>query len=129
MQTTKRTQYALRAMINLAEGERKTQSLRSISEKEDISFDYLEKIFSKLEKKGLVISKRGVTGGYFLSSPPEKITLKDIFDAVEESLSIVDCMKMKCPKDSKCRASGAWKEVNKKIEETLSSIKLSDLIK
>ncbi len=129
MKTTKRTQYALRAMINLARSEGEVVSLRSISEKEGISFDYLEKIFSKLEKASLVDSKRGATGGYLLSRPSDKITLKDIFDAVEESIFIVDCIETNCPRDSGCRASGAWKKVNRKIEETIYSIKLSDLIK
>ncbi len=129
MKTTKRTQYALRAMINLARSEGEVLSLRSVSEKEGISFDYLEKIFSKLEKASLVDSKRGATGGYLLSWSPDEITLKDIFDAVEENVSIVDCIEAKCPRDSGCRASGAWRKVNKKIEETLRSIKLSDLAK
>ncbi len=129
MKATKRTQYALRAMINLAESEGEVLPLRSVSEKEGISFDYLEKIFSKLEKASLVNSRRGATGGYFLSRASDKITLKDIFDAVEETVSVVDCIETKCPRDSGCRASGAWKKVNKRIEETLYSIKLSDLIK
>ncbi len=129
MKTTKRTQYALRAMINLARSENKVLSLRSISEKEGISFDYLEKIFSKLEKASLVDSKRGATGGYLLSRPSNEIALKDIFDAVEETVSVVDCIEARCPRDSGCRASGAWKKVNKRIEETLYSIKLSDLAK
>ncbi len=98
MKATKRTQYALRAMINLAGDKGKVVSLRSISEKESISFDYLEKIFSKLEKASLVNSKRGAAGGYLLSRSSNEIALKDIFDAVEEPISVVDCIKMKCPK-------------------------------
>ncbi len=129
MQITKRSQYALRAMIVLAKEKDKTCSIRVISEKEDISFGYLEKIFSKLEKKGLVLSKRGVSGGYILSKSPEKISLKDILDAVNESVFMVDCVNKYCPRNSTCGASKAWKKVNKQLEETLSSIKLSQLIK
>jgi Rrf2 family protein len=127
MRTTKKTQYALRAMIVLSKRDNTPLSLRSIAKKEGISFDYLEKIFSKLERKGLVVSKRGAAGGYFLSKKPEKITLKNIFDAVEESISVVDCLTKKCPRDESCRASKAWKKVNNKIEKAFSSIKLSDL--
>ena len=115
-------------MIMLAE-RKETCSLRSIAKEEEISFDYLEKIFSRLEKKGLVGAKRGVSGGYFLLKDPGKITLEHVFDALGEPISLVDCVKIKCPKDSNCRASGAWKEVNKKIKKALSSVKLSDLIK
>ncbi len=128
MKTTKKTQYALRAMIILSR-ERSICSLRAIAEEEEISFDYLEKVFSRLEKKGLVISKRGVSGGYFLSREPREITLKDIFDAVEEPISIVDCIKKGCRRDKNCRASTAWKKVNKRVESALLSVKLSELVK
>ncbi len=127
MKATKKTQYALRAMIVLSKRGDSPLSLRIIAKKEGISFDYLEKIFSKLEKKGLVTSKRGATGGYFFSKDPGKITLKDIFDAVEEPISIVTCLTMSCPRDGNCRASKAWRKVNGKIEEAFSSIKLSEL--
>lgn len=128
MQATKKAQYALRGVLFLAK-EKRVCSLRSIAKQEDISFDYLEKIFSKLEKKGLVNSKRGATGGYILSRLPEKITLKDVFDAVEEQISIVSCIEKYCPRDSSCRASKAWRKVNKEIKSSLSAIKLSDLLK
>ena len=104
-------------------------SLRFISEEENISLAYLEKIFSMLEKKDLVISKRGAMGGYVLSRLPNKITLKDIFDAVEEEISIVECLNKSCPRDNICMASSAWREINGKIEKSLSLIKLSDLLK
>lgn len=128
MQATKKAQYALRGVLFLAK-EKKVCSLRSVAEKEDISFDYLEKIFSKLEKKGVVKSKRGAMGGYILSRAPGKITLKDVFDAVEEQISIVNCIEKHCPRDSSCKASKAWKKVNKEIKSSLSAIKLSDLLK
>ncbi len=116
-------------MIFLGKKEGGLSSLRSIAQKENISFDYLEKIFSRLEKKGLVKAKRGATGGYFLSEDPQEITLKDIFDAVEEHISVVGCIEDGCPRDGECMASTAWKRVNKKIEDTLSSVRLSELIK
>lgn len=122
MKATKRSQYALRAMILLGE---KPLSLRIIAEKEGIPFDYLEKIFSKLEKSGLVVSRRGSAGGYSLAS--KNITLKDILDAVEEPVFVVDCIEKGCPRDGTCVASKAWKSVNKAVREALSSVKLSDL--
>lgn len=129
MKTTKKTQYALRAMIFIAKKKKEVCSLRVISEKEGISLDYLEKIFSKLEKNNLVISKRGVNGGYVLSRGANKITLKDIFDAVGESISVVDCVSKKCIYDRACAVSSTWKEINKKIEESVSSINLANFLK
>lgn len=127
MRATKKAQYALRAVIFLAK-KKEVSSLRSIAEAEGISFDYLEKILSKLEKSNLVESKKGVTGGYLLAKNPKSINLKDVFDAVGEPISLVDCLKKRCPLDSKCRAIKAWKKVNTKIEEALLSVKLSDLL-
>ena len=80
MKVSKRTQYGLRAMVYLATAfgkKGKICSLKEISEKENISFDYLEKIISRLEKKGLVRAKRGVRGGYFLGRSPKKIKIGD----------------------------------------------------
>ncbi|MEA2092855.1 MAG: Rrf2 family transcriptional regulator [Patescibacteria group bacterium] len=128
MKATKKSQYALRAMIILSKKKKEITSLRVIADKEGIPAFYLEKVFSMLKKNNLVESKRGVLGGYFLAREPEKITLKDIFNAVGESVQIVDCFSSKCPKSGNCEASKAWIKVNKKIEETLSLIKLSDLI-
>ncbi len=128
MKATKKSQYALRAMIIIAKKRDSVVSLRIISEEEEIPLFYLEKIFSKLEKKDLVESKRGVSGGYFLSREPGDITLKDIFSAVGEPVRVVDCFGEKCPRSADCKASKAWIEVNRKIEETLSLIKLSDLL-
>ena len=104
-------------------------SLRDVAEKEDIPFDYLEKIFSRLEKAGFLISKRGVSGGYLLATPLEKVSLQDVFDAVGESVAIVNCIESTCSKGSACRAAKGWKKANKDIKKTLSEIKLSDLLK
>ncbi len=127
MRATKRAQYALRAMIFLAKKE-EVFSLRAIADAENISFDYLEKIFSKLEKNNLVNSKKGAGGGYLLAQDPENITLKDIFDAVDEPVSLVDCLKKRCPLDDSCKAMVAWKKINGKIEDALLSVKLIDLL-
>ena len=127
MRATKKAQYALRSIIFLAK-KKEVSSLRSIADAEGISFDYLEKILSKLEKSNLVESKKGVTGGYLLAKNPKSINLKDVFDAVGEPISLVDCLKKRCPLDSKCRAIKGWKKVNTKIEEALLSVKLSDLL-
>lgn len=128
MKTTKKTQYALRSMLFLAKNRKEVSPLSVIAREESIPFDYLEKIFSKLEKKGLVVSKKGASGGYFLSKNYHNITLKDIFIATEERIAIVDCIINKCPQGNRCDAMRAWKSVNKKIERALLDVKLIDLI-
>ena len=76
-----KSQYGLRAIVYLATSKEKINPLRAISKKEGISFDYLEKILSKLEKTGLVKAKKGVLGGYFLAKTPKKIKIAEILKA------------------------------------------------
>ncbi len=128
MKASKKTQYALRAVIVLANLKEGVCSVNSIAEKEGISSDYLEKILSLLERKGILTVKRGAGGGYCLKKKPEEITLKDIFLATGERTAVVDCLTERCVRDKSCGAAVAWRKVDKKIEEAVSSIKLSDLI-
>ncbi len=127
MRTTKKTQYALRAMILLGKKE-ESRPLSYIAKKEGISVHYLEKIFSKLEESGLVESKRGTKGGYFLKKNSSNVTLEDIFNAVGEDVSVADCVTSGCSRNKKCKAAKAWKKIDEKIKNALSSIKLSDLL-
>ena len=138
MKISKKSQYGLRAMVYLAGvfgKEKKICSLREISEKENISFDYLEKIMSKLEKKGLVSSKRGVRGGYLLSRAPEKITVGQIIKVLEGSLAPVKCVakekreRYTCPRRRICKTLSVWQKIQDTLNLTLNSITLADLVK
>jgi Rrf2 family protein len=127
MQVSKKAQYGLRAMVYLAKKNNKEFfSLKDISRQESIPFDFLEKIMSKLEKKGLVRSKKGVQGGYGLAKKPQKITAKDIVETLENTTA-VDCSF--CGKSRKCLTKNVWKKINDSISKTLKSITLKDLIK
>ncbi|XOA43194.1 MAG: RrF2 family transcriptional regulator [Candidatus Nealsonbacteria bacterium] len=136
MRISKKSQYGLRAMVYLAGvfgEEKKICSLREISEKEDISFDYLEKIMSKLEKKGLVSSKRGVRGGYFLKRSPQKISVGEVIRILENTMSPVKCLakekRYNCPRKRTCKTLNVWKKVHEVLSSTLNSITLADLVK
>jgi len=135
MRISKKTQYGLRAMVYLAsifeEGE--ICCLRKISKKENISFDYLEKIISRLEKNKLLKSKRGVKGGYYLSRSPNKIKVGEIIKVLEETMAPVKCVSMEkkyhCPRKKVCKTITVWKKVQDNLISTLNSITLADLIK
>ncbi len=101
-------------------------SLKDISRKENIPFDFLEKIMSELEKRKLVKAKKGVQGGYALAKKPAKITAKDIVNSLEDTIS-VDCRL--CGKVRKCASKNVWSKVDTAIEKTLKSITLENLIK
>ena len=77
MQLNMKSSYGLRAMVFLANAQ-KICSVREISQKENIPFDFLEKIFSNLQKDGLIKSSRGAKGGYILAKPSREINMQEI---------------------------------------------------
>lgn len=126
-----KSQYGLRAMVYLASSKAKICPLSLISEKEGIPFDYLEKIISKLEKAGLLRSKKGVQGGYALNRKPSKIRVGEIVMVLEGEPSIVGCLvgKKFCPRMKKCLTRNVWKKLQEVLVKALNSITLADLIK
>lgn len=125
-----KSQYGLRAMVYLAKSKKKINPLKIISEKEGISFDYLEKIISKLEKAGLVKAKKGVQGGYFLNKKPSKIKVGEIVRTLEGEPAIVSCLGKRelCPRIKKCLTRSVWKKLQNALIKALNSMTLLDLI-
>jgi len=135
MKFSTKSQYGLRAMVYLAKvfDDGEAHPLKKIAQQERISFDYLEKIISQLEKEKLVNSKRGVTGGYFLAKPPSKMKVGEIIRVLESSTSSVKCTGKKgkyvCPMEKCCLAKSFWKKIQKTLNTALDSMTLADLIK
>ncbi len=137
MRISKKTQYGLRAMVYLAKSFKKDKAfpLREIAKKEGIPFDYLEKIMSKLEKAGLIKSKRGVQGGYFLARSPTKIRVGEIIRILEGILALVRCVarekkeKYNCPRKRICKSFFVWEKIQDVLNSTLDSITLAYLLK
>lgn len=137
MRISTKSQYGLRAMVYLASvsgKEDKVYPLKKIARAEDISFDYLEKIISKLEKAGLVKAKRGVRGGYYLGRPPRKISVGEIIKNLEKTMAPVRCVakekkeRYNCPRKKICRTFNVWQKIQDTLNSTLNSITLADLI-
>lgn len=124
---SKKSQYGLRAMVCLAKSykAKRILSVKIISEKEGIPFDFLEKIISQLERAKLVKGKRGIGGGYVLAKSPNKITAKDIVQTLEETVP-VNCLL--CDKSKRCLSKSVWKRIENNINKTLKSITLNELI-
>lgn len=113
-------------MVYLAKkGPKEFFSLKDISKKESIPFDFLEKIMSELERIKLVKSKKGILGGYVLARGPERITAKDIVEALENTMA-VDCSL--CGKSKKCLSRNVWRKIDNAVQKTLKSITLKALI-
>ena len=117
-------------MVYLAQNKGKVSSLRLISQEEGLSFSYSEKIISKLEKAGLVQSKKGSKGGYFISRPLNKIKLGEIVRALEGETALVKCLAEKgnCLLENKCFARKFWEILQKSLNSTMGSLTLADLI-
>jgi len=128
MQISIKSRYGLRAMVYLAKA-KKTCSAKEISQKEKIPFDFLEKIFSKLQQHGLVNSRRGVNGGYLLAKSPRKISIGEILKALEnKEIFQVLCKKKRYPSRKKCPIREVWEKIKENLNSTLNSITLADLV-
>ena len=129
MQISKRAQYGLRAMVYLAKNKKKGDviPLKKISKTEAIPFNFLEKIIGQLEKAGLVDSRKGVQGGYFLSKPTNKITVGQIVLVLEKTTTPVNCSL--CNRAKKCLSRNVWQKVQTSLNKTMDSINLAQLIK
>lgn len=107
-------------------------SLRKIAQKQDLSDNYLEQLFSTLRKDGLLNSVRGPQGGYMLSRPPQNITVGDILRSLEGNLAPADCVgdeEGECCKDDSCAIKLVLLKMKNSIEEIVDSITLEDMIK
>jgi Rrf2 family cysteine metabolism transcriptional repressor len=105
--------------------------LKDVAKGEEISEKYLSLIVIPLRSGCLIESTRGAHGGYSLSRRPEKITVHDIFKALEGKICLVDCVKNSrdCSRVAGCPSRDVWSMLGDMISETLSSITLASLVK
>ena len=130
MRLSTKGQYAVRAMVDLAYYSKdKPVTLQEIADREEISINYLEQLFAKLRRNRIVSSVRGPGGGYLLANRADKISIGDIIDAVEESLTPVACVEgdVGCGRIDKCVTFKLWKGLGDRIKDFLSSITVQDL--
>ncbi|WP_020396878.1 Fe-S cluster assembly transcription factor [Thiolinea disciformis] len=129
MKLTTKGRYAVTAMLDLAlhTGDEPV-SLAEISERQDISLSYLEQLFSKLRKAGLVVSMRGPGGGYQLNGDPKKIAISDIIAAVDEHVDATRCGGLgDCQNNQRCLTHDLWTDLSNQIRLFLSEITLADM--
>ncbi|MEZ5537142.1 MAG: Fe-S cluster assembly transcription factor [Thiolinea sp.] len=129
MKLTTKGRYAVTAMLDLAlHNGGQPVSLAEISERQDISLSYLEQLFSKLRKAGLVVSMRGPGGGYQLSGDPNGIVVSDIISAVDENVDATRCGGMGgCQDNKRCLTHDLWSDLSDQIRSFLSDITLADM--
>lgn len=132
MRLTTRGRYAVTALLDLAlqEAEQDTAvSLSDIAKRQSISISYLEQLFSKLRKKGLVTSTRGAAGGYHLAKPLDEIDVMSVITAVDESVNAMLCEGQgDCQGGAMCLTHDLWFALSKHIEQYLKNITLLQLL-
>jgi len=131
MQMTTKGRLAIVAMIDLAlRPAGRPVTLSAISQHRKISMSYLEQLFAKMRRAGLVQSMRGPGGGYVLARPAGSITAADIVIAVDDAEVVrEDELQFEAGSDrGRCDTSGLWRDVNARMLELLGSISLGSLV-
>jgi Rrf2 family transcriptional regulator, iron-sulfur cluster assembly transcription factor len=136
MRLTTKGRFAVTAMLDLAlneadaDGTQKPVTLAGISERQDISLSYLEQLFSRLRRQGLVSSVRGPGGGYNLAKHKSAISVSAIISAVDENIDATQCSgKEDCHgENGRCMTHELWATLNSKILDYLSGVSLADMV-
>ena len=130
MRLTTKGRYAVTAMLDLALREGNGPiSLADISERQGISLSYLEQLFTKLRRSGLVKSTRGPGGGYSLSRSADEIAVAEVITAVDEKVDSTRCGGLgNCQDDERCLTHDLWTDLSDQIYTFLSGITLGNLV-
>ncbi|MBN1309868.1 MAG: Rrf2 family transcriptional regulator [Anaerolineae bacterium] len=136
MKLSKRGEYGLRAMIDLANWttESAVVPIKDIATQEKIPVKFLEQILLMLKNAGLLQSKMGVGGGYYLAKPPEEITLGHIIRVLDGPLAPVRCVSQMayepcgCPDEETCGLRLVMLDVRNAIADILDTTTLADVI-
>lgn len=130
MRLTTKGRFAVTAMIDLAmNAQNNAVKLNAISERQYISLSYLEQLFSKLRRAGLVESIRGPGGGYILGRAADEINIAQIITAAEDRLDATLCSgKENCRGGAPCLTHHLWENLNHTINNYLSSVTLASLL-
>lgn len=130
MRLSTKGRYAVTAMLDLAVHHGKGPiTLADISQCQGISLSYLEQLFARLRRDGLVEGVRGPGGGYRLAKPASEISIADIIMAVDEKVDTTLCEgKENCQDGDRCLTHELWSSLSKQIFEYLSGINLADFL-
>lgn len=131
MKITTKGRYGVRAVLFLASTYyNRPVSIKTIADEENVSPEFLEQIFFKLKKKGIISSLRGPGGGFVLNKDISEITVLDILNALDETAILAPCVEKKeiCGRSIKCMAHNIWCDLSKIIEDHLGSLTLKKVL-
>ncbi|WP_035384273.1 Fe-S cluster assembly transcription factor [Ferriphaselus sp. R-1] len=130
MRLTTKGRFAVTAMVDLASrGGYAPVTLAGISERQRISLSYLEQLFGKLRRAGIVESVRGPGGGYCMARPAAEVTVAEIITAVDEAVEATQCGgEGDCHDGKPCLTHDLWMGLNKTIYDYLGQVNLKQLV-
>jgi Rrf2 family transcriptional regulator, iron-sulfur cluster assembly transcription factor len=134
MRLTSKGRYAVMALADLAAngGEERAVPLQEISERQEISLSYLEQLFARMRRAGLVGGVRGPGGGYKLGRRAAEIAISEVIAAVDEPIKTTRCrdgsLKSCQGKIGRCIAHDLWDELGRQIHVFLDAVTLEDVI-
>ena len=132
MRLTRAGDYALRVMFILAKLKPGQVSSKSeLAKSQEVPSSFLSKILQQLAAKGLILSHRGVRGGFSLSRKPEDISLLEIIEAVEGPLQMNSCVipeKKNCQRMENCPGANVWRKVQAEMVRLFSGISLHSMV-
>ncbi len=131
MKITKKGEYAMRALVDLALNYKKgLRQIHDIVREEAIPEKFLEQILIMLKNAGFIRSRRGVGGGYFLSKSPDEISLGDVIRLIDGPLTPLECAStdhINCPKEITCGIRSVMLDVARATTEILDRVTLADV--
>jgi Rrf2 family iron-sulfur cluster assembly transcriptional regulator len=130
MRLTTKGRYAVTAMLDLAfHSQTRPVTLTDIATRQTISLSYLEQLFARLRKGGMVKGVRGPGGGYTLSRNAHDINIADIIEAVDETVDSTKCGgKANCQNEQPCLTHDLWMGLSEQIRDYLKQISLGQLL-
>ena len=130
LRITKLTDYAIVVLTHMAKDAPGPCTSRSLAEVTGLPQPSVSKMLKSLARAGLVLSERGVLGGYRLASGPESVSIADIIDAVEGPISLTECSgtySEGCEYAGACALEPIWARINHAVRRALADIRLADI--
>ena len=126
MKVSSRLDYAVKALVDLALHQATGPvPVKAIAKRQEIPLRYLEQLFNRLRRNGLVVAERGPRGGYSLGTPADQITVSDIVKSMEPNGLLT---RPAPPKGKKDPAAQVWKRVEAAVQTTLKATTLEALV-
>ena len=127
-----RGEYASRAILDITmQGKERPVKIREIAERQEIPLKYLENILLALQRAGIVRSRRGARGGYYLARPADRISVGEVIRATDGPLAPIHCVSQtayeRCPRESVCGLKWVWQEVRDAIADIVDNTTFADV--